>query len=195
MGAFGNIIFTYFHLAFNKYAEDEKMTLSEVVQASTIFVMINIFIVVIGILTAELFKRKSRKDVVLVMIVLMGLLARIFIDTYWDFAGHQDLILGKEGLSLSFLLFVGIFFAFHELWGKIDKKFAFSIIVSSIVLIFSSFSLLSITPLVNIIPSKVSLFLLSSSVGLTQAILVMAISFATYFLVIKFLVDTSGGVR
>jgi len=163
------------------------MALFEIIQGSTLFVMIITFIVLTGVLFTEIFKRKNRKE------IFYGIVVRIIIDTYWDFAGYKHLILGKEGLFLDFVLFMGIIVVFYKLWGKIDKKLILLIIFSALILIFSSFSLLALTPLIGIIPSKFSLFLLGSTMGFLQAVLVMVISISSYFLVIKFLVDNSEG--
>lgn len=169
------------------------MALFEIIQGSTLFVMIITFIVLTGVLFTEIFKRKNRKEIFYLIIVLYGIVVRIIIDTYWDFAGYKHLILGKEGLFLDFVLFMGIIVVFYKLWGKIDKKLILLIIFSALILIFSSFSLLALTPLIGIIPSKFSLFLLGSTMGFLQAVLVMVISISSYFLVIKFLVDNSEG--
>lgn len=167
------------------------MVLFKIISASALFVLINVFIVTTGILSVEIFKRKEKRDVILLLIVLLGILGRIILDTWWDYAGRSDLILGLLGFSISVLLFIGIGIVFYLLWSKLNKKLTYFLISISTILFFTSFSLISKTPLIRVLPSKLFLFLLGSVFGFFQTLLVFSLCLVSYFLIINFLIDTT----
>ncbi len=146
-----------------------------------LFTLVVVKITLLGVLVAEFFERdKGRRSIAYMMALVLVVAFKVVLDNYIYFQSRPSEILIRADLYLD-IFPVGMTIAvLYLLWKKLDKRII-TVLISFMVFIVSVnfFKTFSKSPFLDIL----------------KIIALTGVNFSLYFLIIKFLVDSSESDR